>query len=148
MSSRLCSVSDTAAAGGDAEVILPCQYYDLSGGERMSGEQRLMFALLVDAINVYQRGVMSAHAPTRRLYVDAEQWIMAYRRAPGVLDFESVCDAVGIDPTLLRRRLIMWKHTVNRRYSLQARLRLSVTPRRPPSGRRTARSSANAFIPM
>ena len=34
--------------------ILPSQYYDVSGGHRLTGEQRLMLALLADAINVYQ----------------------------------------------------------------------------------------------
>ena len=39
--------------------ILPSQYYDVSGGHRLTGEQRLMLALLADAINVYQQGVLS-----------------------------------------------------------------------------------------
>ena len=35
--------------------ILPSQYFDVSGGHRLTAEQRLMLALLADAINVYSR---------------------------------------------------------------------------------------------
>jgi hypothetical protein len=148
MSSRLCAVSDSPAAGDGGEVILPCQYYDLSGGDRQSGEQRLMFALLVDAINVYQRGVMSPMAQARRLYVDAEQWIMAHRPADGALSFDLVCDAVGIDPILLRRRLLAWKHTLRRRQAPQSRVHLSITPRIRNSGHRPGRPPGGVFVPM
>jgi hypothetical protein len=148
MSSRLCAVSATPTAGDGADVILPCQYFDLSGGQRQSGEQRLMFALLVDAINVYQRGMMSPLAQARRLCVDAEQWIMAYRPAGGALGFDVVCEAVGIEPTLLRRRLLDWKHTLRRRHNPQSRVLLSIAPRRRNPGHRRGRPARNVFIPM
>lgn len=146
MSSRLCAVSAMPAAGDGAEVILPCQYFDLSGGERQSGEQRLMFALLVDAINVYQRGMMSRAPRARRLSVDAELWMMARRAAGDALGFELVCDAVGIDPVLLRRRLIEWKHTVRRRRAPQSPVRLSITPRLRGSVRRRGRQPGRSLL--
>ncbi|MBE3603475.1 hypothetical protein IMX07_07545 [bacterium] len=116
MSSRFCAVSsEPAFAAGSSDLILPCQYYDVSGGHRLTGEQRLMLALLTDAINVYQKGAHARLTQARRLYVDAERWIM--RDAPGAdaLSFTTVCDALGIDAGLLRRRIIGWKHTVQRR---------------------------------
>src|SRR2546430_16232599 len=76
MSSRFCAVSSTPTMEfAGSELILPCQYHDLSGGYQLSGEQRLMLALLADAINVYQRGALSGLTRARRLYVDAERWI-------------------------------------------------------------------------
>ncbi len=115
MSSRFCAVSsEPAMSTGTSDLILPCQYYDVSGGHRLSGEQRLMLALLTDAINVYQKGAHARLTRARRLYVDAERWIM--RDAPGsnALSFTTVCDALGIDAGLLRRRIIGWKHAVQR----------------------------------
>lgn len=115
MSSRLCAVScspDASDAG--VELILPCQYHDLSGGHHLTGEQRLALALLTDAINVYQKGALSRVSRVRRLYVDAETWIMADRVQPTILGFSAVCDALGINSTLLRRRLVEWKHQVSR----------------------------------
>jgi hypothetical protein len=115
MSSRLCTISSIPMdhiSGSD--LILPCQYYDVSGGHHLTGEQRLMLALLTDAINVYQRGALSRMASARRLFVDAEQWIMADQGVCNALSFGTVCEALGINAALLRRRVIDWKHAVHR----------------------------------
>src|SRR6516165_12509364 len=78
MSSRLCAVSRTPIIQSmESDLILPCQYCDVSGGYGLSGEQRLMLALLTDALNVYQKGALSRLTRPRRLYVDAERWILA-----------------------------------------------------------------------
>ncbi|MGH7878566.1 MAG: hypothetical protein ACREQD_03645, partial [Candidatus Binataceae bacterium] len=66
---RLCAVSNGPTIEGGGDLILPCQYHDLSGGHLLTGEQRLMLALLIDAINVYQRGAMTTAARARRLYI-------------------------------------------------------------------------------
>jgi hypothetical protein len=115
MSSRLCTVSSIPIdeiVGTD--LILPCQYFDVSGGHHLTGEQRLMLALLTDAINVYQKGALSCEVNARRLYVDAEQWIMADHGACNALSFGTVCEALSINAALLRRRIIDWKHSVRR----------------------------------
>ncbi|HSR58591.1 MAG TPA: hypothetical protein VLL57_10395 [Candidatus Binataceae bacterium] len=111
--------------------ILPSQYFDISGGHRLTAEQRLMLALLADAINVYQQGVQSRATRKRLLYVDAERWIMAPRPGPHAFGFETVCEALGINPSVLRRRLVSWKHQVCRDADSRAtpHLRLKITPR-------------------
>jgi hypothetical protein len=116
MSSRFCAVSTEPTdlpAGSD--LILPCQYYDLSGGHHLTGEQRLMLALLTDAINVYQKGALAGSTRARRLYVDAARWIMSDREPGNSLTFSTVCEALGINEVLLRRRIIAWKHAISRR---------------------------------
>src|SRR6266849_8492886 len=77
--------------------ILPSQYFDLSGGHRLTGEQRLMLALLADAINVYQQGVMSRSTRKRMLFIDAERWIMCASNSSHAFSFDTVCDALGIN---------------------------------------------------
>ena len=84
--------------------ILPSQYYDLSGGHRLTGEQRLMLALLADAINVYQQGVVSRNTRKRLLFIDAERWITASAKCRHAFSFDTVCDALGINSSMLRRR--------------------------------------------
>ncbi len=112
--------------------VLPCQYFDVSGGHRLTGEQRLMLALLADALNVYQQGVLSRNTRKRLLFVDAERWITAGAKSRHAFSFDTVCDALGIDPGMLRRRMLAWKHELRR--NLQSRaatphLRLKITPR-------------------
>ena len=112
--------------------ILPSQYYDFSGGHRLTGEQRLMLALLADAINVYQQGALSRSTRKRMLYVDSERWIMSDCCSRHAFSFETVCECLGINPVVLRRRMITWKHEMRRGVSLPKpthHLRLKITPR-------------------
>jgi len=112
--------------------ILPSQYYDFSGGHRLTGEQRLMLALLADAINVYQQGAASRSTRKRMLYVDAERWILADGPSRHAFSFETVCECLSINPAVLRRRMIAWKHETRRGVTLPEptrHLRLKITPR-------------------
>ncbi len=145
MSSRLCAVSRSPIdhmAGTD--VILPCQYCDVSGGYRLSGEQRLMLALLTDALNVYQKGALSRLTWLRRLYVDAERWMLSDGAGGNALSFTTVCDALGINAALLRQRIIDWKHTVCRQRGgdRSSRMRLKITPRERYANHRRGHSKA------
>src|SRR5579864_2006306 len=112
--------------------ILPSQYYDVSGGHRLTGEQRLMLALLADAINVYQQGVLSRNTRKRLLFIDAERWIMGASKSRHAFSFDTVCDALGINCVVLRRT---------------PHLRLKITPRTKhlSQGRHRATVSAPAF---
>ena len=145
---RLCTVSSTPATDNGVGLILPCAYSDISGGYDLTGEQRLMLALLVDAINVYQKGAMSHDVRARRLYVDAEHWVVASASGAGVLSFDNVCDALGINAALLRRRIISWKHALNheRRHRIGSRLRLRITPRERPTNHRRGRPPAQGNV--
>ncbi len=91
-----------------------------------------MLALLADAINVYQQGVVSRNTRKRLLFIDAERWISASARCRHAFSFDTVCDALGINSGMLRRRMLAWKHELRR--NLETRpaaphLRLKITPR-------------------
>ncbi len=111
--------------------ILPSQYFDTMGGSSgLSGEQRLMAALLADAINVFRKGVFSRSVRTRLLYIDAERWMTRRGSSRHGVTFETACDALGIDGALVRRKMIEWKHAVLRHDGGPApQLRLKLTPR-------------------
>jgi hypothetical protein len=123
--------------------ILPSQYYDVSGGHRLTGEQRLMLAMLADAINVYQQGVLSRNTRKRLLFIDAERWITASAKCRYAFSFDTVCDALGINPSSLRRRMMAWKHQIRRDLEPRAgtpHLRLKITPRNKHMSHRRNRS--------
>jgi len=87
-----------------SDLILPSQFFELVGKSRFTSEQRLMLAVLADAINILQdwRGAFSARK--RRLFVDAARWVMAHgRNVP--FSFDNVCDALEISSDALRERL-------------------------------------------
>jgi len=130
--------------------ILPSQYYDVSGGHRLTGEQRLMLALLADAINVYQQGVLSRNTRKRLLFIDAARWIAAGPTNRHAFSFDTVCDALGINPNMLRRRMLAWKHQLHRDIQPSAatpHLRLKITPRAKHVSERRRRNRTQMAVP-
>ncbi len=108
-----------------ADIILPSQYFGSVGSVGLSGEQRLMLAVLVDAINVLQSWQGGGSARKRRNFAEAAQWVNT-RGTSYPFSFDSVCDALEIDSELLRSRLrVLTVRSANsaRRPAL-ARLRL------------------------
>jgi hypothetical protein len=91
------------------DILTPGQYND---GRRANGcahpVKRLMLAVLADAIHCYQTYVCSRGPAQRRLFVEAETWLMD-RKAESAFAFETVCGALGIDPDCLREGLRRWR---------------------------------------
>ncbi len=148
MNQQASALSGTTPDFFDTYQILPSQYFEMSGGRALSGEQRLMAALLADAINVFRKGVASRSARQRLLYLDAERWIIGKGRSRHAFSFETACDALGIDAVTVRRKMIQWKHSVRHETEEPARpLRLKFTPRQQRLSQRRSRAvhSPRAF---
>jgi hypothetical protein len=97
----------TAEIAGDlglTDIILPSQYFGALGSSGLCSEQRLMLAVLVDAINVLQGWQRIGSARKRRAFAEAGQWVNT-RGTSYPFSFDSICDALGIDPEILRERL-------------------------------------------
>jgi hypothetical protein len=81
--------------------VLPCQFpaYYRSLYVR-SGEQRLMLALLTDAINIILKGGRDT-----RLLKETHGWVCSNSRDSHKISFDQACDALGLDAERLRARL-------------------------------------------
>lgn len=89
----------------DYDPLLPVQYYERMGcGRAPSGEFRLFFAILEDALRCYVRAKNCRTGSKRAEFVDARRWFHS-RGTRSVFSFESVCGCLGIDPDWLRARL-------------------------------------------
>lgn len=100
---------ETVATGFDADlgltdIILPSQYFGAMGSSGLCSEQRLMLAVLVDAINILQSWQRMGSARKRRAFAEAAQWVNVCGAAYP-FSFDSICDALGIDSDVLRQRL-------------------------------------------
>ena len=82
------------------DVLLPNQFFGSAGAKTFSSEQRLMLAVLVDAINLVLR---EKHRESTS-FKEASSWIFA-RSVARWLSFEMACDAVGLNADWLRKRL-------------------------------------------
>jgi len=85
-------------------VMLPTQF---AGGERvhLSGETRLMAAVLADAIQLFLKHRRSATANGKILFRETEAWILSRDRR-WLLSFENICDALHINAGCMRRALV------------------------------------------
>lgn len=87
------------------EIVTPAQYYAVRRGSRESEPlQRLMIALLADAIRCYQTAETAKTELRRQLFREARWWLFEEKFA-GPFSFEAVCEALVIDPERLRRGL-------------------------------------------
>jgi hypothetical protein len=92
-----------------AGVLLPVQFHDRSNSAS-SGEplRRLMVAMLLDAIKCVQT-TFDARLPARRQnYGDARSWLLPDDDKP-VFSFKAVCDALDIEPNVVRKYLVQWE---------------------------------------
>lgn len=71
-------------------------------------EQRLMLAVLEDAVQCFQKHLLASSAKGRLLFAEAEAWF-SESDSVGVFSFENVCAELGITPICFRKRLFDWK---------------------------------------
>jgi len=86
------------------DIILRTQFFEMVGARSLSSEQRLMLAVLADAINIVQEFGGSTSLRKRSSFDEAWNWIFT-KGITSPLSFDSVCDALGIDAQGLRWRL-------------------------------------------
>jgi hypothetical protein len=82
-------------------------------------EKRLMLALLDGAVSDFQKYATASTGRGRRLFADVNAWFgsTAHDR---FLDFESICDGLGLDPSFVRNGLNRWRAARCRSSDLQS----------------------------
>ena len=71
-------------------------------------EEKLMFAVLTDAIECFQKYYGANAHRRRRLFTAAEAWISTKDYA-WPYSFENICETLNIDPNYLRMGLARWR---------------------------------------
>src|SRR2546425_12021654 len=87
----------------EPDILLPEQRV-LPGRQAMQGERLLMLAVLEDALDCYRKCRRSRDAATRLLFDETRAWGES-RERDTLFSFESICEALAIDPDYLRPRL-------------------------------------------
>jgi hypothetical protein len=98
------AVSEDDSLNSPPDVILPSQFFGLVGEKSLSSEQRLMLAVLIDAINILGDCRVSPSRRKRNAFDEASSWVFA-TGITSPLSFDHVCDALGVDAKSLRGRL-------------------------------------------
>jgi len=110
-------VPDMIGSLSEADILASQQYYD----HETSGcqpERSLMSAVLLDAVECFQKYLLLHDEYSNRLFREAENWILDNDRE-WLFSFINICDALTIDPHYLRKGLLRWKqhamHSVSTR---------------------------------
>ena len=115
------------------DAMLPTQFIGAwRGAGPLSGERRLMVAVLEDALHCYQKYVDSEDPRHRQLFAEAEDWIDADEQT-WFFSFPNVCHTLDLDPDYVREGLHKWRDA-----------RRAAATRAGHSGSVTARRSADA----
>jgi hypothetical protein len=87
-----------------AEAIVP-ESYPTVAAALWQPERRLMLAVLEDAIDCYLANVGAQRGIRRARFVDAARWFQS-NDTEWPFSFVCICDALGIDPAVIRRMLV------------------------------------------
>jgi len=71
-------------------------------------EMALMLAVLQEAISCFQRYVLAQGGKGKRLFREAEQWILE-KDNEWLFSFENICEVLGLSPGFVRSGLLRWK---------------------------------------
>jgi hypothetical protein len=87
------------------DTLLPGQYFDrIRRGKDLTGEQRLMIAVLELAVEDYMKHAAARDRLRQGLFAEADRWIESTDRS-WLYAFETICDHLGLDVDYIRRGL-------------------------------------------
>ena len=117
MQSHGTGVPNMIGSLSEPDILTSHQYYDQETSGRQP-EKRLMSAVLLDAIECFQKYPVLHDEYENRLFREAENWILDNDRE-WLFSFINICDALTIDPHYLREGLLRWKqhamHSLSKR---------------------------------
>jgi hypothetical protein len=100
----------------EPDTLLSAQYFEnLRRKTLLEPERRLMLAILEDAINCYQDNLLAQRGKARRLFTEAEEWILE-RGGDWIFSFKNICETLGFNPEYIRQGLLRWKEKKTANY--------------------------------
>lgn len=72
------------------------------------GEERLMLAVLENAVEYFQKYVLARKPSGKQLFREAEEWFLD-KDSDALYSFESICETLGLHPDPIRKGLMVWK---------------------------------------
>ncbi len=103
----------------EPDVVLPAQFFrPLRSNEVAGGERRLIVAIVEDAVNCFQKHLFARDNRGRRLFREAERWMMSTDRSLPFA-FENICEFLSLEADYIRRALRRWARAAESRRSFE-----------------------------
>ena len=84
------------------------------------GEEKLLLAVLSDAIEEFQKHVLSKDERGKKLSREVEEWFLE-KDSDCLFSFEYICETLELHPDYIRQGLMSWKKAKLREHFLQGR---------------------------
>jgi hypothetical protein len=98
---------------GPADPVVNEQFF--KNGIRLA-EERLMLAVLQDAVECFQDYVLAQYVWEKKLFQEAEDWILE-KNTHWPFSFENICETLQLNPEYIRRGLLVWKEAKRKTHS-------------------------------
>jgi len=92
-------VPDMIGSLSELDILAIQQYSDHQGTSGRQPEKSLMSAVLLDAVECFQKYLLLHDAYSNRLFKEAENWILD-NDPEWLFSFINICEALAIDPHL------------------------------------------------
>ena len=88
------------------------------------GEERLMLAVLENAVEYFQKYVLARNPGGKKLFQEAEEWFLD-KESEALYSFENICDTLGFHPDHIRKGLMVWKEAKLKLGSVDAHVQVA-----------------------
>src|SRR4030095_12987925 len=90
------------------------------------GEERLMLAVLENAVEYFQKYVLARKPSGKQLFREAEEWFLD-KDGEALYSFENICEILGLHPDPIRKGLMVWKEAKLKTRSLSVIVRVALS---------------------
>jgi hypothetical protein len=112
---RSYSIDESGLANGERvgpmfqpDALLSSEFFADRSANTLEPEERLVLAILADAIKCFQDNHMARQGRRKRIFDEVREWIFDGRR-DWVFGFENICSVLGFDPAYVRDGLGRWR---------------------------------------
>ena len=110
----------------EPDVLASHRYFRVfTARSHSSSERRLMFAVLTDAVECYQKHLDAKSRARCKVFSEAECWIWS-KEGSWPFSFECICAALNLHPSYIRDGLMRWRDDRQLRKSSRRRARESL----------------------
>ncbi len=90
-------------------------------------EQKLMLAVLDDAVSCFQKYFAARDKIKTRLFREAEEWILLQGKSNWFVSFDYICETLDLNPDNIRKGLLHWRyHRLRERDQVRHRMNKSM----------------------
>ncbi len=91
--------------------LFPFQYFEtIRNKVYVDPEKMLMLAMLEDGIACFHKYVSSRDGKGKRLFCEAEEWILKEQNGDWLFSFDNICKTLDLNHEYIRQGLVCWQY--------------------------------------